>query len=122
MRIIALIDQASVYAYSREPLTVVGTFPGSANRGVYWVSCTGVALRECRLTRKQPWDDNHQVMSCSLREGLDRHLACRPSPDSTARNYQIAFVLTLVGSSPWTLHPRNGGAPECRLVVVTYTG
>jgi len=49
MRIIALIDQASVYAYSREPLTVIGTFPGSANQGVYCVSCTGVAPRECRL-------------------------------------------------------------------------
>jgi len=49
MRIIALIDQASVYAYSREPLTVVGTFPGSANQGVYRVSCTGVAPRECRF-------------------------------------------------------------------------
>jgi hypothetical protein len=62
MRNIALIDQASVYAYSREPLTVVGTFPGSANQGVYCVSCTGVAPRERRLTRKQPWDDDHQVM------------------------------------------------------------
>ena len=49
MRIITLIDQASVYAYPREALTVVGTFTGSANQGVYWISCTGVPLRECRL-------------------------------------------------------------------------
>jgi len=62
MRIIALIDQASVYAYSREPLTVVGTFPGSANQGVYRVSCTGVAPRECRFHPR-----NHELRKTSTR-------------------------------------------------------
>ena len=49
MRIIAFIDQASIYVYSKGPPTVVGTSPGPEYLGVYWASCVGVALGECRL-------------------------------------------------------------------------
>ena len=56
--------------------------PNGLTKGVCLVFCIGVTPRECGLTRKQTRDDDHQVMPCSLREGLDRHLACQPSPDS----------------------------------------
>ena len=61
----------------------------------------------CRLTRKQPWDDDPQLMSCGLQERMVRHLAWGPSPDLAPRSSYMAFLLTPVSGRPWALHPRN---------------
>jgi hypothetical protein len=38
-----------MHVYPGGPLTAAGTSPEPEYQGVYWASCVGVALDECRL-------------------------------------------------------------------------
>ncbi len=83
---------------SRSPLmaTFYRILPGTVK--FYWSRTWG---EQCRLTRKQPWDDNHQVMRPPGEPESQPNR--RHSPDSVPRWYHVAFMLKMVRSRPWKL-------------------